>query len=104
MISYGGRLPAESIPYLDVAVSILSFAFLAITLYGILILYVFLSWMIDRKALIDISPEVSFKIIILLTTVPLIGISWSYFYSVKVTTMMIMVGYFSILNIIIIQT
>ncbi|MCV6637518.1 hypothetical protein [Candidatus Albibeggiatoa sp. nov. NOAA] len=49
MISYGGRLPVESIPYLDIAVSLLSFAIFtvffscAFLLYGLLILLVNLS-------------------------------------------------------------
>lgn len=38
-VSYGARLPAESVPYIDVAISILSFAFLGISLAIALLAY-----------------------------------------------------------------
>ncbi len=38
-VSYGARLPAESVPYIDVSISILSFAFLTISLVSALLIY-----------------------------------------------------------------
>ena len=42
--SFGGRLPAESVPYIDVAVSILSFAFLTISFVSALLIYGLLTY------------------------------------------------------------
>lgn len=38
-VAYGGRLPAEGVPYIDIAISILSFAFLAVSLICALMIY-----------------------------------------------------------------
>jgi hypothetical protein len=50
--SFGGRLPAESVPYIDVAVSILSFAFLTISFVSALLIYgllTFIAGLIHKK-------------------------------------------------------
>lgn len=43
-VSYGGRLPVENVPYIDIAISILSFAFLAISLISALLIYGLLTY------------------------------------------------------------
>ena len=46
-VSYGGRLPVENVPYIDVAISVLSFAFLAISLISALLAYGLLTYIAE---------------------------------------------------------
>lgn len=47
-VSYGARLPAESVPYIDVSISILSFAFLTISLVSALLIYGLLTFIAEK--------------------------------------------------------
>lgn len=46
-VSYGGRLPVENVPYIDIAISVLSFAFLAISLISALLVYGLLTYIAE---------------------------------------------------------